>query len=95
MTTLPFLTTATLKSTDGTVIKDVPCSIWAARGGNTDVGRQYDHEGQAPKAFADDLVVANRYLETGGRRYRIVEAVPFSLLPHVSLRLREMRSASA
>lgn len=95
MTSLPFLTAGTLRESDGTSVTTMPCSVWAASGSNTDVGRQYDHEGQSPLGTFSAVAAPNRILEVNGVRYRIVGAVLFAFLPHVSLRLREMKTASS
>jgi hypothetical protein len=92
MPALPFNKTATLREANGTIVDDVPVAIWSATGGNTSIGRAYDHEGQAPQNFYNPLVAApNRYLEHDGVRYRIVSATLHEFLPHVALRLREVR----
>jgi hypothetical protein len=93
MPTLPFLTSGTLKESGGTTVSTINVSLWPADGTNTDIGREYDHEAQAPVSYYAACRVANRKITVGGIDYRIISAVEHPYLPHVALRLREMRSS--
>lgn len=91
---LPYMTHAQLIEQDGTLIQaDVPLSIWPAvsqRDGQA--GEAFDHVGEAPLGYAAQLAETNVSLVTGAGRYRVVEATPHTLLPHVALRLRRVRA---
>jgi hypothetical protein len=87
--TFPFFLTGVLKDRpDTTVVAELPLSIWPARVRVGNAGDHFDHEGEAPMEFYDELRVANRFIEAGGERYVVVEAQQHSFLPHVGLRLR-------
>lgn len=94
MGVLPFLQTAQLQEIGGANVTAIPCSIWPTSGGdNVEAGRAYDHEGEAPIAHLAALSVVNRHLLLDGVKYRVISAIGHPFLPHVSLRLREMRAS--
>ena len=89
MAALPFPQTARLYERPETQLMDVPFAVWPASGRPAPAGMHFDHEGEAPIAFAAALEVANRFLRTdSGEEYVVVTATPHWYLPHVALRLR-------
>lgn len=93
MPTLPFLTSGTLKESDGSTVSSIKVSLWPSSGGtNTEVGREYDHEAQAPVSYYAACRVPNRKITVNSVDYRIIGAIEHPYLPHVALRLREMKS---
>lgn len=90
---LPFRDKLPLQENDGTLVAEIPISVWPADGQTTGrAASNYDHEAQAAWEFAAALEVANRQIVWKGKTLRIIESVPMDDLPHVALRLREVRS---
>jgi hypothetical protein len=76
------------------VAEGLKCSIWPAGKRTTRTGAAYDWTGQAQLADQAELVgKANRTLLIDGTRYKLIEALPMTILPHVELRLLEVRPA--
>lgn len=93
MASLPFRDKLPLQEKDGTAVADVPITVQPAQGQQTSPsGSRYDHDAVAAWEFAAALEVANRQIIWRGKRLRIIESVPMDDLPHVQLRLREVRS---
>jgi hypothetical protein len=67
----------------------ITVTVWPARQTFGASGRHFDYEGEAPRAYADDLRVRNRQLRIGRKVYKIIEAIPHDFLPHVALELKE------
>lgn len=95
---LPFVQLAELRDAAGDVLLDPPgCDamplspVWPASGRVEAVGGAYDHTAEAPLYFADALKAANRRVFVGGKTYTVVQAEEETFMPHVALRLREMR----
>lgn len=88
---LPYLYVGVLSRLDGSVIEaELPLSWWPAYGQNTPVGRAFDHTGECPLSYAAVLLESNTRIQSEGKNFAVVEAVPQQILPHVALRLREM-----
>lgn len=96
MAVLPYLQTADVLAQGGTVVKfGIAVSIWPAGDPVTAAtAESYEFTGEAELDAADALVgQGNRSLRVDGRRYKVLAAHRHEFLPHVELRLREMRPA--
>jgi hypothetical protein len=95
---LPYLYDSTLLDQAGTsVLDNIPVSVWPA--GNqqsTTSGESFDHTGEAPSRFNDDLSASNLTLilrdggPLTGKRFKVVGATGHPHLPHVALELRRV-----
>jgi hypothetical protein len=90
---LPFWTHGQIIAQGGAVIAEgVPISIWPASGRATDSGVSYDHEGECHLGYRDAVRQANRSFVVGGTEYKVISVDENYFIPHLALRLREMRS---
>lgn len=90
---LPFDRQGTVHKQGGEELAEIDLAIWPAALSTTNVGEAYDHTGEAPADAAEHLVrKANREIRVDGRRFKIVEAHLHGYMPHVGLRLREIRN---
>lgn len=93
---LPFARTGQIKTRPDTVIVDaLPCMVWPAGTRVTDAGLTYDHTGEAPLAFYDDLRGSNRVLVIEGTEYIVVGCQRNTFLPHAALMLRRAEPSGA
>jgi hypothetical protein len=88
---LPFLSLARLISNDVWVADNIPITIWPSPGGVTEVGASYDHQGESPLDSAGLYRFPNVRVFVDDARYTVVDIEENRFLPHVALRLREMR----
>lgn len=97
MATLPFLLRGTLKDQQGdTLAEDMPCQIWPAAQGTTGTaGRHYFFRGEAELSFYSLLRGDNRILTIDGEDYRVLTAIPHSIVPHVAMELRRSEPTGA
>lgn len=94
---LPFFTRAEVFLRPDTVLHPImPLSVWPAPGRVTATGVQYDHEGEAPRGFLDDLRRPNVVLRTpDDDTFVVVDAQDQAFVPHIVLRLRRTRPTGA
>lgn len=96
---LPFTQAAELLETNLAPVTDpagadrMPLSpVWPASPRQTNTSRRYDHTAEAPLYFAAALRKPNRRVRVAGVVYTVVEALEEQFLPHVALRLAEVRA---
>lgn len=95
MAALPYLSDGQLVAQDGSLIRELAVSVWPASSHRDEPGGVvYDHTGEAPLGAAAQLQESNVSIVVAGVRYRVVEAIPNPLLPHVALRLRRARAGA-
>jgi len=93
---LPFMTTGALTRADASLlVAEMPVSVWPARNTVTRAGLVYDHDGECPLPFLDDVSEPNVRLLVAEWTYVVIEAVPHALVPHVALLLRRSRPAGS
>lgn len=93
MTVLPFTQTADVQAQGGSSVGSLAVSIWALdEPRDTGTGETYDWTGEADVAGAPLLInQGNRQLEIDGTTYKLISAREHHFLPHLQLRLREVR----
>jgi hypothetical protein len=93
---LPFARLAQLKTRPDTVIADdVPCSVWPTTTRVTGSGLSYDHEGELPVSYYDQVRGPNVVLVLDDEEYIVVDAQENVYLPHVAVLLRRARPSGA
>ncbi len=90
---LPYTSVADIKNQAGeTLDTGVPVRIEEVGNLTTRTGQAYNWVGEAHIDAAEFLVDrVNIRIETDGRKLKIVDAIEHDFLPHVELRLTEMR----
>lgn len=94
MGVLPFDKVGDVQRQGGALVRSgVPIAIWpAGEGAVTPVGEAYDFLAQAAVEAANDLVrQPNRQVVVDGITLKVIWAQRHDHLPHVELRLRELR----
>ncbi len=70
-------------------------AIWPTTTRVTQAGLTYDHQGEAPVGFYDQLRGTNLVIVLDGEEYVIVDCQQNVYLPHTALLLRRSRPSGA
>ncbi len=93
---LPFARTGTVKERPDTlIVPELPVSVWPTGTRLTPAGLAYDHQGEAPVDFYQQLAGTNLVLTLDGEEYVIVDCQQNVYLPHTALLLRRSRPSGA